>query len=343
MKLKILIDTCVWLDLVKDPRRRPVILALQELIEDDAIELIMPRIVLDEFERNKERVIKLAEVSAKSQLKTVRDAAEMLQSAEAARDTFRALDDLSHKMTLSSGSAQGSVDMVEKILKAAKIAETTDALKARAFDRALAKKKPFSEHKNSAADAILIEIYGQAVKARKPRSRTRFAFVTSNYSDFSSLNRALPHADLAAIFEPEWSTYSTSLPDILNDVHPELLEDYIADFNHYERDRTISEIIMAVNLLVRQIWYNRHIGWMHQIDSGEVEIVDDDVVIDRSNHGRQTPRSIYEGAKAAARRAEEEVGIGNLGPWDDFEWVMLSGKLSALRWVLGDEWDMLDT
>ncbi len=37
------------------------------------------------------------------------------------------------------------------------------------------------------------------------------------------------------------------------------------------------------------------------------------------------------------------VGKDNLGPYTDFEWGMINGKLSALRWVLGDEWDMLDT
>jgi hypothetical protein len=42
-------------------------------------------------------------------------------------------------------------------------------------------------------------------------------------------------------------------------------------------------------------------------------------------------------------RAARELGKGNYGPWTDFEWGMINGKLSALRWALGDEWDMLDT
>jgi hypothetical protein len=54
-------------------------------------------------------------------------------------------------------------------------------------------------------------------------------------------------------------------------------------------------------------------------------------------------RDVWAGALKAARKVERRYGLENLGPWDDFEWGMINGKLSALRWVLGDEWDTLDT
>jgi hypothetical protein len=46
-------------------------------------------------------------------------------------------------------------------------------------------------------------------------------------------------------------------------------------------------------------------------------------------------RDIWEEAKKSARRVEKQYGLKNLGPWDDFEWGMINGKLSPLRWVLG--------
>jgi hypothetical protein len=45
---KILIDTCVWLDLAKDYQQQPILTALEELIRMGDIELILPRTVLDE-------------------------------------------------------------------------------------------------------------------------------------------------------------------------------------------------------------------------------------------------------------------------------------------------------
>ena len=42
-------------------------------------------------------------------------------------------------------------------------------------------------------------------------------------------------------------------------------------------------------------------------------------------------------------RTRKRLGKAKCGPNDDFEWGMINGKLSAIRWVLGDDWDMLDT
>jgi len=69
----------------------------------------------------------------------------------------------------------------------------------------------------------------------------------------------------------------------------------------------------------------------------------------RRNLSGEESHPPFDSARHLGRRTQsccegrQKNGIENLGPWDDFEWGMLNGKLSALRWVLGDEWDILDT
>ncbi len=80
-----------------------------------------------------------------------------------------------------------------------------------------------------------------------------------------------------------------------------------------------------------------------KVDAGITKLVDKETfpVVDHRN--RPIQKDIWEGALKAAARLEQKLGLEALGPWDDFEWGMVNGKLSALRWVLGDDWDMLDT
>jgi hypothetical protein len=74
--LRILVDTCVWLDLVKDYRQKALLTALKHLIEEGEVSIVLPRIVKDEFERNKARIVKESQQSLSSHFKRVKDAVQ---------------------------------------------------------------------------------------------------------------------------------------------------------------------------------------------------------------------------------------------------------------------------
>lgn len=81
-----------------------------------------------------------------------------------------------------------------------------------------------------------------------------------------------------------------------------------------------------------------------KIQTGKLKVIDKDKWLAMNDRREKfLVDEVWEGAKRAAAEKEKLYGDGNLGPWTDFEWGMLNGKLSALRWALGDDWDMLDT
>ena len=94
-----------------------------------------------------------------------------------------------------------------------------------------------------------------------------------------------------------------------------------------ETTRSEEEIVSAIDEFFDKIWYGRHQLLKSQVESGR-ETINSDIWIK---------------AEEAATEIEAKYPKSELGPHFDFDWGMINGKLSALRWVMGDEWDFLDT
>lgn len=99
--LKILVDTSVWLDLAKDYRQQTLLSCLEELIKQDEVELILPRIVLDEFARNRDRIIRESGQSLSSLFKRVKDTVDRFGADEKKTATLDQLNDIDHRIATS--------------------------------------------------------------------------------------------------------------------------------------------------------------------------------------------------------------------------------------------------
>lgn len=326
---KALIDTCVWLDVAKDRRQDFLLDLIDEMIRLELLELIIPRTVLDEFKHNKERVAQESTKSLSAHFRLVREAVTKAGGAKRRLSSVLAyLDDVNHKIPLIGSQTSDTLNRIEQLMERSTIVASSDNVLLRAAKRAISKAAPFHRNKNSMADAIIIETYAEALRHR-PSKGIRFAFITHNKSDYSAEqgSQREPHPDLSDLFSPIKSLYFINLGDALKRIDPKRHLDYMLELSWTEEPRGRTEISDAAHLLWNQIWYNRH-QYFRALEEQEA-----------ANAGREP---VIAGIDAA-KRVEKEFGIESLGPWTDFEWGMINGKLSALNWVMGEEWDMLDT
>ncbi len=91
--------------------------------------------------------------------------------------------------------------------------------------------------------------------------------------------------------------------------------------------RSVKAILKAEEEFFYRVWYDRKL-----------------MLLERIRERRETiSPELKKGMLKGMRYTEKKYGKRTLGPYDKFQWGMINGKLSALRWVLGDDWDMLDT
>src|SRR3970282_1107560 len=83
----------------------------------------------------------------------------------------------------------------------------------------------------------------------------------------------------------------------------------------------LSAIRKAYNEFWDKVWYNRHMIWAHKVRAGRDRL-------DASG------RKLFAKAERGARRIEKKYGGPAKLRWDDFEWGLLTGRMSALAWVL---------
>jgi hypothetical protein len=214
----LIIDTCVWIDLCKnfpEVRRK-----ISDLIEQEKVRLLLPQIIIDEWNRHKHKIVDSKQASIHSMIKNARSLSQYLEHNKA--DKLRTILDELHEEDVAEESALKEIEAVENLFAHPSTIRPplTEKIKARAADLALANKAPFQD-KNSMADALIVLSSAEYILQKDLNNPI---FVSINTKDFSSsAHKTEIHEDLKEIFDECKMRYFANIGQTINEIETDLI------------------------------------------------------------------------------------------------------------------------
>jgi hypothetical protein len=313
------------------------IVPLRVLMFHNKLELLVPAVVIEEFDRNRPRLEAAVTTSVLDRLRQLR---RELREFAGDQNEHVWLEETRQHIPLVNAMAPQNFREIDELLRNGRILIPTDVEYGRVVKRGLDKKAPFSSDKNSVADALLIELYSSQLE--QADSGDAYCFVTSNHRDFSMPNgdHRQPHRDLADLFPGQQSRYLYQIEGLhgmlVDYFGDEFLEEYeeVEFLINEEEPRTLTEVLEAEAEFFDKVAYVRFVVRADK----ECAKYPEDIQEEKFQEMLASRAGIE--AKYGHDELWEAIGSGHDEAW---KYGYISGKLATLRWVLGSEWDFLDT
>ncbi len=250
--ISIILDTNWWIYLAKGEQPK----SLKEIINKidcGEFRLIVPDVIIQEWDRNLEQTRKDVEEFILDQAKNAYAISQHLNGLEQAK--FRAiLNNYKDKEAERLKLANRNIDKIDKIIKQKSvIIKVTDEVTRLTIKQALEKKAPFHKGNNSVADALILFSSIEYLKKHKNNEIGSSIFVSYNHNDFSKSkdDKDTIHEDLLPFLESTNTAYERNIglamkltmnlqenidTYIESKAEEELIDDYIERHNEIERN-----------------------------------------------------------------------------------------------------------
>lgn len=221
---KLVLDTCSWIELAK-PKFSKILDELENQIENGITIIISCDLIIEEWDRNKQRIITNIQKSIRDYSKSAINISNYLPEKEKA-ELIKILEKYRDSEEEQIKLAEQHFGRIEKLINSSTNYKISDKLKLEIIEKGIKNEAPFHNSKNNINDALIY--FGAIEYVKDFVIANDLIFVTQNINEFSDTNnRNLIHPDLKV----NSVHYSTNLADALKMRKEEI--DELDEYNEY--------------------------------------------------------------------------------------------------------------